>query len=145
MSGTPPAGFDPDPPDPILGTWGGDLTQEVEGGGSVTYPIAITIARDPDATDETSLVAASRSLAKVPSGGGFVELEVVENFVGVGADGAVSLRGAEKAMTWVATRTRVAPDPPVDRFLARVVDGRLVGRLGSDAEGWIEFTLKKVP
>ncbi len=145
VSGTPPAGFDPDPPDPILGTWGGDLTQEVEGGGSVTYPIAITIARDPDATDETSLVAASRSLAKVPSGGGFVELEVVENFVGVGADGAVSLRGAEKAMTWVATRTRVAPDPPVDRFLARVVDGRLVGRLGSDAEGWIEFTLKKVP
>ncbi len=146
VTGKAPEGWEEALRDPIVGTWTGELTQELDGGGTVTYPIALTVAPDPDAPEASgALLATSRAAVSVPSAGGPVRMEVVAHYLGARRGEGYVLRGVEKRITVVSTGKALEPAPPPDTLVGRVVEGRLVGRLGSDAEGWLEFSFGRAP
>lgn len=127
--------------DAFAGTWTGNLTQEVEGGGTITYPVAVTIEATTDPMDDVDYLATSRAAAKLPSGQGVVQVDVVQNFTGVVQGGTLRLTGVSKQITMGAGAAPTEADP--DSIVARIVEGRLEGKIGSDAEGWTPLSFRR--
>ncbi len=127
--------------DPFAGTWTGNLTQELEGGGTVTYPMAVTIEASADPLDDTDYLATSRAAAKIPSGQGTLQVDVVQNFMGAVDGGVLRLTGVSKQITMGAGAQPTEAE--ADTIVARIVDGRLEGKIGSDKEGWTPLSFRR--
>ena len=126
--------------DPFAGTWTGNLTQDVEGGGSVTYPFAVVIEAGADLDTSDEYLATSRAKANVPGEKGSVAVEVVQNFTGIVDDGTLHLIGASKIVTM--GEGGKPTEASADSIVVRVVEGRLEGKIGSERDGWTPLSLR---
>ncbi len=127
--------------DAFAGTWSGNLTQDLEGGGTVTYPVAVTIEASADPMDDVDYLATSRAAAKIPSGQGVVQVDVIQNFTGVVKGGTLRLTGVSKQVTMGAGAEPT--EAAADTLIARIVEGRLEGKIGSDQEGWTPLSFRR--
>ena len=91
--------------------------------------------------DDVDYLATSRAAAKLPSGQGVVQVDVVQNFTGVVQGGTLRLTGVSKQITMGAGAAPTEADP--DSIVARIVEGRLEGKIGSDAEGWTPLSFRR--
>jgi len=126
--------------DPFVGTWSGSVTQELQGGATASFPIAVTVEESQDLLDTVDYVATSRSSQQVSTGGAVATADVVQNFTGVAVDGALVLEGVLKSIRVGAGAKPVEGE--VDAIVARLVDGRLEGKIGRKKDGWSKITLR---
>lgn len=123
--------------DPLEGIWQGTLTETVAG-RQVTYPARIGIERQADG----GWAAAARAeLELTDDAGESTEVAIVGVFAGKAEGGVLTVTAEKMQLVFAASKeTREAPG---QTLVCTVRDGRLVGKIGTAADGWTEFSFER--
>ncbi|MGE0191292.1 MAG: hypothetical protein AB7T63_04535 [Planctomycetota bacterium] len=119
----------------FAGTWEGQVTDTLADGTRLTYPLLITI--EPRAGGGFTVSALAR--ARMPADGRQIEVEAAWEGLGRLDGSVLAVQGTKKTYR-VGGEQR--SDPPDDTTM-RIEDGRLVGRLGNDEDGYTDFRLDR--
>ncbi len=136
-------GTAPQPPTPvdpganIDGSWSGKVqTTDAQG-----QPSEMTVEFSFQAGADGTYEAAMRIATQVASPDGPADVQLDETFTGKVENNELHLQGARCTRTVVATGK--LEDLALDEATFGLKDGKLVGRVGNDKEGWTEVTLDK--
>ncbi len=123
--------------DPLLGTWRGTAQDELDDGGVVTYPVVLMITK----RDGGYSARVEAELTMRDDRQRSVTVKVTGDFDGqVRADRA-QFKSRKLEMLVVQTGERIPMAP--QQIVATLQGGVLVGRAGSDDEGWANFRCTK--
>ena len=126
--------------DPLLGIFGGTLTEKDEEGGTLTYPVRIGI----DSAGPGRYSAVMRADLEVQAEEGPRTMVLLEQAEGEKRGEVLNLRCTSRKLTNAATGE--SEDLPTRNLLVvRIEKGRLVGKHGNDEEGWTEFAFDREP
>ncbi len=120
-------------PDPILGTWEGTVEMPTKDG---KRRVPIRVGFDPKAGGGFS--AGGRVEVALEDGR---KIAIVELFDGAKEGESYTFHGTKAVLKDMETGEEKAAT--LDGLTCRIAGGRLVGRVGNDAEGWTEFSLAK--
>jgi hypothetical protein len=138
--GVGPAPVAPGADDPLLGIFGGTLTETDEEGVTLTYPVRIGI----DATGAGRYTAVVRADIPIQTEEGSGTVVLLEQAEGEKRGESLVLRCTSRKLTHPATGE--AQDLPTrNQLVVRIEKGRLVGKHGNDEEGWTEFAFDREP
>ena len=133
-------GFDPTPQTgPQLGgTWSGSATSTLPDGTTMSYPIELTIT----GSGGGDLVAQATCTLRLTNEWGMPYTVVIrETFQGSFSGGQLRMRGSSKTYSILETGGFQQANP--DTLIAELRNGELVGRAGSDLEGWGTFAVRR--
>ncbi len=120
---------------PFVGIWGGNVTEALDTGGSITYPVVIQIQRGQNGGYTLQAV----SQARVPTANGPMNVRIEQTYAG-------QLRGSQlvfKGTSKVATANGQKKQMPPDNGVAQIVNGTLQGRAGNDNDGYENFQFQR--
>jgi len=117
------------------GAWGGSVSETLQDGSTLTYPVAIVIKRQQDGT--YLVRSEARAQLRTPQGPANVNMQ--EEFVGQVQQGKLLFRGRRKVVTVNGKPVQRG----LDQGIAQIQGGKLVGRTGNDTEGYTPFSLSR--
>lgn len=134
---TPPAAAQ----DPFAGTWQGSVTQELPEGGTLTYPVRVGIDAHPDGRYEAGIRA---EISATGADGSVIRVVIVEMAEGRRQGDTLPLRVTMRRIT-DATTGESEEEATENRLVVTLQGKALRARHGSDAGGWTEVLLQRVP
>lgn len=123
---------------PYVGKWMGRVSETLDNGQQITYPVLLTVTVAQGGT--FSVRGAARAELATQSGKLIVELTTLGTGR-VNAEGKLFVQGTDKVRRAGGNSEKMTPD----NILAVIQNGMLVGRSGNDSDGYLDFKLKRAP
>ena len=119
----------------FAGVWGGKVTEKLDNGQTITYPVAIEI----QAGQKGDYTLRAVSQAQLQSPNGPVSIRIEQTYRGTLSGNQLVFQGTSKVATANGQTKKMSPDNGV----AQIVNGMLKGRSGNDADGYENFQFQR--
>lgn len=120
---------------PYLGKWIGQLSEKLENGQTVTYPVMLTVQQG----DGGALVVRAAARAEIRTPQGVVVVEILGQGAGQIHEGRLVAKLTDKRRKVGEQVEKMTPDD----LVAQVQNGVLVGRSGNETDGYVDWQLKR--